>query len=57
MQPVLSTVPTLAVSVIYCCYQAYRRHLLRRDRLLRERVAYLLWVMAEFGKEDPAGPP
>jgi hypothetical protein len=46
----------LAVSLIYCAYHAYRQTLWRRDRLLRERVAYMLWVMAGQVEEDPDGP-
>jgi hypothetical protein len=44
---VFSSLPTLAVSVIYCVWYAYQTERLRRDRVLRERVAYMLWVAAE----------
>jgi hypothetical protein len=48
MSALLPSVSTLAVSVIFCLYQAYQRHEeQRRQRRLRERVAYMLWVMAE----------
>jgi hypothetical protein len=47
MQPLLVTVPTLAVSTIYCLWAAYFRCQHHRRRLLCERVAYLLWVIAE----------
>jgi hypothetical protein len=40
------TVPTLAVSAAYCIWHAYRMTLLRQDRVLRERVAYMLWKAA-----------
>ena len=43
MQAIL---PTLAVSVIYCVWQAYVRAQLRREGVLRERVAYMLWIVA-----------
>jgi hypothetical protein len=56
MPPLLCSVPTFAVSLIYCCYHAYRHALLRRDRVLRERVAYMLWVMAGCVDEDKTGP-
>jgi hypothetical protein len=49
MQPLLATVPALSVSAIFCLYHAYCQFLLRsarRQRRLRERVAYMLWVMA-----------
>jgi hypothetical protein len=40
------TLPTLAVSLIYCLWQAYFRARLFRERRLRERIAYMLWVSA-----------
>jgi hypothetical protein len=43
----LSNLPTLTISAIYCAYSAYRQAQDRRRRLLHERVAYLLWVMAQ----------
>jgi hypothetical protein len=46
MQMLALSYPTLAVSAIYCIWQAYRRALLRRERVLSERVAYMLWVLA-----------
>jgi hypothetical protein len=47
MQPLFVTAPTLAVSAIYCLWSAYLRHQQRRRRVLCDRVAYLLWVVAE----------
>jgi hypothetical protein len=41
-----SCLPTLAVSAIYCVWYSYQAERLRRDRVLRERVAYMLWVVA-----------
>jgi hypothetical protein len=55
MQALLCSVPTLAVSLIYCCWSTYFRALLRRDRVLRERVAYMLWVAAGCADEDKRG--
>jgi len=55
MQPLLATVPALSVSAIFCLYHAYCQFLLRsaqRRRRLRERVAYMLWVMAT--QDEPA---
>ena len=46
MQAVLTAVPTLAVSAVYCLWNVYRLAQFQRDRKLRERVAYLLWVAA-----------
>jgi hypothetical protein len=45
VQALLPTVPTLVVSTIFCLYDVCQRRR-RRDRALRERVAYMLWVMA-----------
>jgi hypothetical protein len=47
MHVMFSSLPTLAVSAIYCIWYAYQKEKLRRDRVLRERVAYMLWVAAE----------
>ena len=47
MQLVFSAFPTLAVSAIYCLWYAYQQEKLRRNRVLRERVAYMLWVTAD----------
>jgi hypothetical protein len=41
-----TTVPTFALSTIYCLYRKYLQHRLRRQRRLHERVAYMLWVAA-----------
>jgi hypothetical protein len=47
MDPVLSqTVPTLAVSVIYCLWRWAHNYQVRRERQLRQRVAYMLWMAA-----------
>jgi hypothetical protein len=37
----------LVVANIFYAYRAYADGLLRRQRTLRERVAYMLWVMAQ----------
>ena len=44
-----SSIGTAAVATIYLIYNAYRDHIsiaLGRERLLRDRVTYMLWVMA-----------
>jgi hypothetical protein len=46
MQPILTSVPALAVSAIYCLWHIHWRLRLQRVRLLHERMAYMLWVMA-----------
>ena len=47
MQLVFSCLPTLAVSAIYCIWYSYQMERRRLDRVLRERVAYMLWVAAD----------
>jgi hypothetical protein len=46
MEALVSTVPTLAVSALFCIWSAYRRHVFERRQRLRERVAHMLWVAA-----------
>lgn len=44
-----SSIGTAAVATIYLIYGLYRDHMsaqLARERVLRERVTYMLWVMA-----------
>jgi hypothetical protein len=54
MHPLLCSVPTLAVSLIFCLYQSYRDQVRWRQRRLRERVTYMLWVMARDVMPDPS---
>jgi hypothetical protein len=46
MSPIWSSVAALTVAGIYYVYRAYVLVQERKQRLLRERVAYMLWVMA-----------
>lgn len=57
MQAIAVSVPTVAVSVIYCLWYSYYHARLRcqqllREQVLRERVACLLWAVANL----PEGP-
>ncbi len=55
MHPFAMSAPTLAISAIYCLYEFYLRDRERRkQRTLRERVTYMLWVMAQ--RMDSAAP-
>lgn len=47
MEPFVTSLPTIAVATIFCLYDLARRFQKRRERTLRERVAYMLWVLAE----------
>jgi hypothetical protein len=46
MQLLYGSVALSAISAIYYAWEIYRRDVLRRERRLRERVAYMLWVCA-----------
>jgi hypothetical protein len=46
MNPILASVTTLAVSMIYLVWQNYHAILQRRERVLRSRVAWMLWQAA-----------
>ena len=47
MNPMLSTLPTLLVTTLYYFWHVYHREWLRRHQVLRQRVAYMLWVAAQ----------
>jgi hypothetical protein len=47
MQPIWCTIPVLAVAFLYYVWRTHVYLLARRRKLLRERVAWMLWVMAE----------
>ena len=55
MQLITSSIGALAVAVIFYTYREYLQVQLRRQRSLRERVAYMLWVLAnpEVEKSSP----
>jgi len=46
MQLLCCNVAALTVALLYYMWRAYHQARLARQRLLRERVAYMLWVMA-----------
>jgi hypothetical protein len=37
----------MAVALIFAIWQRYFRFRLRQEQVLRHRIAYLLWVVAE----------
>jgi len=49
MNPLVTSMATLAVSTIFCLWRFYQQSEQQRHRLLRERVAYMLWTMASQG--------
>jgi hypothetical protein len=46
LQPVVTALPTIVVATVYCLWHVADVLRKQKDRRLRERVAYLLWVMA-----------
>ena len=46
MQVLFSSMPTLAIAALYCLWHHHEKRQRRRERFLRKRVAYMLWVMA-----------
>lgn len=47
MNPLASVVSTAAIALIYRIWELYRDSQRQRDRVLRQRVAYMLWVAAD----------
>jgi hypothetical protein len=52
MPTIICNVAALAVATLFYYWRAYYGFLLTRERTLRERVAYMLWVMATMGTGD-----
>jgi hypothetical protein len=51
MEMLCCNTAALAVALLYYIWRAYDQAQLARRRILRERVAYMLWVTAE--RMDP----
>jgi len=47
MNPLVASTAAIAVSAIFCLWRSYRQTISHRQRLVRERVAYMLWVAAQ----------
>jgi hypothetical protein len=47
MQPIVTNMAALTVATLYYLWRAHYQTRQRRDRVLRQRVAYMLWVIAE----------
>ena len=54
MQQLACSIAILMVTVIYLFWRAYLQAALRRRQVLRERLAYLLWVLADMDETDLA---
>ena len=53
MELLCCNVAALAVAFLYYTWRAYHQARRARERVLRERVTYMLWVMA-VGTEEQA---
>lgn len=47
MQMLCCNVAALTVALLYYMWRSYHQARMARQRVLRERVAYMLWVVAE----------
>jgi hypothetical protein len=47
MQPIVSNMAALAVAMLFYVWRAHHQARLHRERKLSERVAFMLWVVAE----------
>lgn len=47
MQPLVTNMAALAVAILYYLWRAHYQTRQRRQQVLCQRVAYMLWVMAE----------
>ncbi len=47
MHPLTGSIAALAVASIYYVWKSYFQLQFRREQTLRERVTYMLWVMAD----------
>lgn len=50
MPSIVCSIAALAVACIYCTYRNYLVFRARHDHTLRERVTYMLWVMANHAR-------
>lgn len=55
MQPIVTNIAALAVATLYYLWRAHYQTRQRRQRVLRERVAYMLWVMADQVQRNDSG--
>jgi hypothetical protein len=54
MYPIVANVAALAVAALFYLWRSHYEARRQRRRLRRERVAYLLWVIAERVEEPDA---
>ena len=47
MQPIVSNMAALAVAMLFYVWRAHHQTRMQRQRKLCQRVAFMLWVVAE----------
>ena len=53
MNVVVYSVAALSVAVLFYAYRAHQDFIKARQKQLRERVTYMLWVMANATPDHP----
>jgi hypothetical protein len=51
MNPIACHFAALTVSMLYCLWRRHQELILRKQRVVRQRVALMLWVIAQ-GQEE-----
>jgi len=52
MAPYVYAATAMSVALLYSTWRAYHDQLINRQKQLRERVTYMLWVMANGAPES-----
>jgi hypothetical protein len=55
MQPIVTNMAALAVASLFYAWRAYDHTRQRRTRVLCQRVAYMLWVVAQRIQKSDSG--
>jgi hypothetical protein len=51
MNPMVCQFAALSVAVLYCSWRRHHDLIVRKQRVLRERVAQMLWTIAQDREE------
>jgi hypothetical protein len=54
MNPVVCHFAAVAVAMLYCSWRRHHELLVQKQRVLRERVALMLWSIAQDSQEPDA---
>jgi hypothetical protein len=57
MNPLLCNLAAIVVALLYCFWRTHQQLIQRKHVQMRERVAFMLWVMAERVEERNSFPP